>query len=95
MESRWKCGKTMGRYKVLIGPWPRALGLAAQQTEAAIGVAVLNQRLAFGRPDVRTPSVAWAPSHGRSGRRSPSPECAPMPDLRASGRFRERSNLKC
>jgi hypothetical protein len=32
---------TMGRYKVLIGPRLRARGFPAQQTEAAIGVAVL------------------------------------------------------
>ena len=42
---------TMGRYKALIGPRLRARGFAAQQTEAAIGVAVLNQMLAAGRPD--------------------------------------------
>jgi transposase len=42
---------TMGRYKALIGPRLRARGLAAQQTEAAIGVAVLNRMLAAGRPD--------------------------------------------
>ena len=42
---------TMGRYKALIGPTLRARGFAAQQTEAAIGVAVLNQMLAAGRPD--------------------------------------------
>ena len=42
---------TMGRYKALIGPRLRARGFAAQQTEAAVGVAVLNQMLAAGRPD--------------------------------------------
>jgi transposase len=42
---------TMGRYKALIGPRLRARGFSAQQTEAAIGVAVLNQMLAAGRPD--------------------------------------------
>jgi transposase len=42
---------TMGRYKALIGSRLRARGFAAQQTEAAIGVAVLNQMLAAGRPD--------------------------------------------
>jgi hypothetical protein len=42
---------TMGRYKALIGPGLRARGFAAQQTEAAISVAVLNQMLAAGRPD--------------------------------------------
>jgi len=42
---------TMGRYKVLIGPRLRAGGFAAQQTEAAIGVAVLNRMLAAGRPE--------------------------------------------
>jgi len=42
---------TMGRYKSLIGPRLRARGFATQQTEAAIGVAVLNRMLAAGRPD--------------------------------------------
>src|SRR3954471_1936553 len=42
---------TMGRYKALIGPRLRARGFAAQQTEAAIGVAVLNRMLTAGRPD--------------------------------------------
>jgi len=49
---------TMGRYKALIGPRLRARGFAAQQTEAAIGVAVLNRMLAAGRPhSVRRQSV--------------------------------------
>ena len=42
---------TMGRYKSLVGPRLRARGFAAQQTEAAIGVAVLNRMLVAGRPD--------------------------------------------
>jgi hypothetical protein len=42
---------TMGRYKTLIGPRLRARGFAAQQTEASIGMAVLNRMLAAGRPD--------------------------------------------
>jgi transposase len=42
---------TMGRYKALIGPRLRARGFAGQQTEAAIGVAVLNRMLEAGRPD--------------------------------------------
>jgi hypothetical protein len=41
---------TMGHYKALIGPRLRARGFAAQQTEAAIGVAVLNRVLAAGCP---------------------------------------------
>jgi hypothetical protein len=41
---------TMGRYKALIGPRLRARSFAAQQTEAAIGVAALNRMLAAGRP---------------------------------------------
>jgi len=41
----------MGRYKALIGPRLRARGFAAQQTEAAVGVAVLNQMLEAGGPD--------------------------------------------
>ncbi len=41
---------TMGRYKALIGSGLRARGFAAQQTEATIGVAVLNRMLAAGRP---------------------------------------------
>jgi len=40
---------TMGRYKAVIGPRLRARGFAAQQTEVAIGVAVLNRMLAEGR----------------------------------------------
>jgi hypothetical protein len=42
---------TMGRYKALVGPRPRARGFEAQQTEAAISVAILNRMLAAGRPD--------------------------------------------
>src|ERR1700735_3850047 len=42
---------TMGRYKTLIGPRRRASGFAAQQTETAIAVAVLNRMLVAGRPD--------------------------------------------
>jgi len=42
---------TMGRYKTLIGPRLRARGFAGQQTEAAVGVAVLNRGLEAGRPD--------------------------------------------
>src|SRR5271166_7012232 len=51
---------TMGRYKSLIGPRLRARGFATQQTEAAIGVAVLNRMLAAGRPDSvrRQPVIA-------------------------------------
>jgi hypothetical protein len=51
---------TMGRYKTLIGPRLRARGFAAQQTEAAIGGAVLNRMLAAGRPDSirRQPIIA-------------------------------------
>ena len=47
----------MGHYKTLIGSRLRACGFAAQQTEDAIGVAVLNRMLAAGRPrSVRRPS---------------------------------------
>ncbi len=51
---------TMGRYKALIGPRLRARGFAAQQTEAAVGVAVLNRMLVAGRPDSvrRQPVIA-------------------------------------
>jgi hypothetical protein len=51
---------TIGRYELLIGPRLRARGFAAQQTEAAIGVAVLNQMLATVRPDSvrRQPVIA-------------------------------------
>ena len=42
---------TTGRYKTLIGPRLRARGFAAQRTEAAIGVAVLNWMLVAGHPD--------------------------------------------
>jgi transposase len=40
----------MGRYKGIIGPRLRARSFLAQQTEAAIGVAILNRMLACGRP---------------------------------------------
>lgn len=50
---------TMGRYKALIGPRLRARSCAAPQTEATIGVAVLNRMLAAGRPkSVRRRRVA-------------------------------------
>jgi IS5 family transposase len=42
---------TMGRYKRIIGPQLRARSFAGQQTEAAVGVAVLNRMLEAGRPD--------------------------------------------
>jgi hypothetical protein len=41
---------TVGRYKALIGPRLRARGFAAQQKEAAIGVAILNRMVAAGSP---------------------------------------------
>jgi hypothetical protein len=41
----------MGRCQASTGPRLRALGFAAQQTEAVIGVAALNRMLAAGRPD--------------------------------------------
>ncbi|MDW5317152.1 IS5 family transposase [Rhizobium sp. PL01] len=40
----------MGRYKGVIGPRLRARSFRAQQTEAVIGVAILNRMLACGRP---------------------------------------------
>ncbi|MDB5398411.1 MAG: transposase [Rhodopila sp.] len=40
---------TMAGYKALVGPRLRARGFEAQQTEAAISVAVLNRMLAAGR----------------------------------------------
>ena len=51
---------TMGRYELLIGPRLRARGFAGQQTEASIGVVVLNRMLATGRPDSvrRQPVIA-------------------------------------
>ena len=49
---------TMGRYKSIIGPRLRARRFEAQQTEAVIGVAVLNRMLAAGRPNsVRSQKV--------------------------------------
>jgi hypothetical protein len=55
---------TMGRYKTLIGPRLRARGFAAQQTEAAIGAAVLNRMLA---PVARILSVASRSPHNSLG----------------------------
>ncbi|MBF6635879.1 hypothetical protein ITX54_04280 [Rouxiella silvae] len=37
-------------YKTLVGPRLRARGFAAQNTEVAIGVAVLNRLLSVARP---------------------------------------------
>jgi hypothetical protein len=50
-EQRSLVETTMGRYKALIGPRLRVRCFAAQQTEAAIGVAVLNRMFAAGRSD--------------------------------------------
>ena len=50
---------TMGRYKSLIGSRLRSRGFEAQQTEAAIGVAVLNRMLVAGHPNaVRSQKIA-------------------------------------
>ncbi len=58
--QRYLVETIMGRYKALIGPRLRARGFAAQQTEAAVGVTVLNRILAAGRPDSvrRQPVIA-------------------------------------
>ncbi len=40
-----------GRYKRILGPRLRTSSFAGQQSEAAIGVAVLNRMLEAGRPD--------------------------------------------
>ena len=40
----------IGRYKSIFGPRLRARSFGAQQTEVAIGVAILNRMLACGRP---------------------------------------------
>jgi hypothetical protein len=50
----------IGRYKAIIGRRLRARSLPAQQTEVAIGCAVLNRMLACARPkSVRSkPKVA-------------------------------------
>ncbi len=50
----------MGRCKALIGPRLRARGFTARQTEAGVGVAVLNRMLAAGRLDSvhRQPVIA-------------------------------------
>lgn len=51
----------MGRYKGIVGPRMRAQSFFAQQTEAAIGVAILNRMLACGRPkSVRCQAVTGA-----------------------------------
>ncbi len=52
---------TMGRYKGVIGQRLRARSFLAQQTEAAIGVAILNRMLACGHPEsVRCKASAGA-----------------------------------
>jgi hypothetical protein len=74
---------TMGRYKALIGPRLRGRGFAAQQTEAAISVAVLNRMLAAGRPDSVRPSRS---SHSSLGSGVISPRTGGVHQRRA-GRF--------
>jgi hypothetical protein len=52
----------IGKYKGIIGPRLRARSFLAQQTEAAIGVAILNRMLACGHPkSVRYRASAGAP----------------------------------
>jgi hypothetical protein len=41
----------MDRYKAIIGPCLRVRSFSGQQTETAVGVAVLNQMLDAYRPD--------------------------------------------
>ena len=41
----------MGRFKAIIGPCLRARSVPGRQTEAAVGVAVLNRMFDAGRPD--------------------------------------------
>ncbi|KUY99890.1 transposase [Burkholderia territorii] len=48
--QRARVETTMGRYKGLIGARLRARHPAAQRTEAAIGIAVLNRMLSVARP---------------------------------------------
>ena len=51
----------MGRFNGVIGPRLRARSFLAQQTEAAIGVTILNRMLACGRPkSVRCEASAGA-----------------------------------
>ena len=50
-NRRSRVETTMGRYKGIIGPTLRARSPAGQDTESAIGVAVLNRMLYAGRPD--------------------------------------------
>jgi hypothetical protein len=54
---------TLGRYKALIGPRLRARGFDAQQTEATIGVALLNRMLRGRAPGFRPQD----PGHWHSG----------------------------
>ena len=49
----------MGRYKAIIGPRLRARSFSGQQTEAAVGVAILNRMFGAGRPkSVRRLNIA-------------------------------------
>jgi hypothetical protein len=64
----------MGRYKALVGPRPRARGFEAQQTEAAISVAILNRMLAAGH--ARTLPNASGSLRNSAGLESPPPPSA-------------------
>ena len=54
---------TMGRYKAMIGPRLRARGFDGQETEAVIGVVMLNRMLAAKRPDSRRRMCVIASRH--------------------------------
>lgn len=70
----------MGRYKSVIGPRLRARGLAAQQTETVIGVAVLN-RMDAGRwaPKIRPPPAKRRVENLGKGESRPEESSAPTP----------------
>jgi hypothetical protein len=72
----------MGRYKALIGPRLRARGFAAQQTEAAIGVAALNRMLAAGRPTLSAVKQSLRRKFGSGLFRLPSVECTNASPIR-------------
>jgi hypothetical protein len=76
---------TMGRYKTLIGPRLRARGFAAQQTEAAIGVAVLNRMLVAGRPDSVRRQPVTHNSLGSGPSRPPSGSAPTPPGIDGHG----------
>jgi len=70
---------TMGRYKSLIGPRLRARDFVRQQTEAAVGILVLNQHAGCRSPSFRPRQAAGCLSYWGKGLFKLQQRSAPTP----------------